>query len=805
MSKRPSRKTEAPLLEGSILKRQLDLEMQAIRNGVIRYRRLVREVIDRGDGANLKPAERLLLHWLDVMVEAIREERRAIRRGEMSKGRTIYGPALLALDPERAAIVTIHEMLGYTMAEPWGVKVFSVAYSIGRACLAELNHDILRSSKDKRKILKELTHHIRRILPIHINWWAKKNLDDPIWSKRVALHMGTALMWLLLGVASTRDYDDTGSAFQQAFHHIGGGISSRDGAKIIRLDEEAAEIIEAGHLTRQYLRPGYLPMVVRPYPWTDDQQGGYLRLHTPLINRSNQRQQKALEHARITAIYDGLNAVNAAAWRVNTKVRDVVRAVWSSGGGTLDIPNADDHLIPPFDKERITEWKAEAREIHQRNKHLKAERQVFIQRLMVADQMPDRFYLPHNTDFRGRCYPIPPHLTHHGDDLCRGLLEWADAKPVTDPRWLAFQVANCWEHGVDKLAAQKQFDWVADNQDKIEAVAAKPLDVPWWQDAGKPWQFLAACFALAEYPTPSRLPIRQDGTCNGLQHYAALGRSADDAAVVNMIPGDEPNDIYSDVAATVELIVRQAAGEAHQHAMMVDGLIEREVVKQVVMTTFYGVTAIGAKRQIHRQLEKRGLEGDDLYKASYWLSRIVMRCMADTCPATTRIMVWLRQCAQQICITGEPIQWTTPLGLPVVQPYRRWRSKQINTVMQQISAYFDDEDVPIAIGKQCKALAPNYIHSLDASHMLMTAQACHAAGITFAAIHDAYCTHAADCTRLGRILRQQFIQLHTPPLLEQLVRSFRGRYRDDRIKFENPPPRGDYDLNQVMESRYFFS
>lgn len=46
-----------------------------------------------------------------------------------------------------------------------------------------------------------------------------------------------------------------------------------------------------------------------------------------------------------------------------------------------------------------------------------------------------------------------------------------------------------------------------------------------------PWQFLAACIEFTNALRSgdpenyiSHLPIHQDGTCNGLQHYSALGR-----------------------------------------------------------------------------------------------------------------------------------------------------------------------------------------------------------------------------------------------------------------------------------------
>lgn len=43
----------------------------------------------------------------------------------------------------------------------------------------------------------------------------------------------------------------------------------------------------------------------------------------------------------------------------------------------------------------------------------------------------------------------------------------------------------------------------------------------------------------------------QDGSCNGLQHYAALGRDVLGATSVNLMPCEEPQDVYSGVAQQV--------------------------------------------------------------------------------------------------------------------------------------------------------------------------------------------------------------------------------------------------------------
>jgi DNA-directed RNA polymerase len=82
----------------------------------------------------------------------------------------------------------------------------------------------------------------------------------------------------------------------------------------------------------------------------------------------------------------------------------------------------------------------------------------------------------------------------------------------------------------------------------------------WWTSSDNPWQTLAACMEIAEAlksPNPenfiSGFPIHQDGSCNGLQHYAALGRDEIGAFSVNLHPSDVPQDVYSSVASAVIL------------------------------------------------------------------------------------------------------------------------------------------------------------------------------------------------------------------------------------------------------------
>lgn len=87
----------------------------------------------------------------------------------------------------------------------------------------------------------------------------------------------------------------------------------------------------------------------------------------------------------------------------------------------------------------------------------------------------------------------------------------------------------------------------------------------WWAKSDEPWQTLATCMEIAaalksKKPEEflSGFPIHQDGSCNGLQHYAALGRDQIGAMSVNLYPSDYPQDVYSNVASMVSLIQIQS-------------------------------------------------------------------------------------------------------------------------------------------------------------------------------------------------------------------------------------------------------
>jgi len=99
--------------------------------------------------------------------------------------------------------------------------------------------------------------------------------------------------------------------------------------------------------------------------------------------------------------------------------------------------------------------------------------------------------------------------------------------------------------------------------------------------------------------------------------------------------------------------------------------------------------------------------------------------------------------------------------------------------------------------------SPNFVHSMDACHLMLTCQKATEYGITdFAFIHDDYGTHAANTETMHQAIREAFVELYTEndPLTDFKI------FNEDNagIKLPEQPLRGTLNLGQVIDSDYFF-
>jgi len=539
--------------------------------------------------------------------------------------------------------------------------------------------------------------------------------------------------------------------------------------------------------------------------------------------QEHQAQYASLWNGDLSTVFAALNALGETGWKVNERVFRVIKACWDNGGGVAALPSRTDIPFPdpPDDldtnEESVKAWKKTERKIKQLNNDLNSLRCDTTYKLSVAETLLQLdFYLPHNVDFRGRAYPIPPHLNQLGSDMCRGLLLFKERKPLgpNGLRWVKIHLANL--YGVDKVPFDARVAFAERNIDNIFDSADNPLTGKmWWLKADEPWQCLSTCYELTDALRSgnpeeflSCLPVHQDGSCNGLQHYAALGGDEIGAKKVNLVPSDAPQDVYSGVATVVAKRVHEDALAGHELGKLLDGKVDRKVVKQTVMTSVYGVTYIGARLQIHNALSDKEIDwrdDDQLYHASAYITNHTFEALNQMFLGARNIMKWLADCARIIAKNKDPVAWVTPLGLPIVQPYVKNQNFTVKTVVQHVLLHDIRKDLPVNTIKQRSAFPPNYVHSLDSCHMMLTAIECKKHGIAYASVHDSYWTHACTVDQMSKILRDQFVELHSQPLLHRLREWFIKRYgKDGRVEFPPVPERGPLDLQVVKQSKYFF-
>jgi DNA-directed RNA polymerase, mitochondrial len=833
--------------------RQLELEKKAVDTAKDRWQREMAAMraagIDTSGGG--RTMSDLLEQWFNDLVIKIKEEIALVpspnkrRNGHGNSERADYGIFLRALPPDTLAAVTVMHMI-HLFARAGvekGIKVPAVVTSLGQevqnevvaqSMLASVEDDI-RRQKLMKKVMESRNKKEGRMQFKNL---VKQNEHlDPncAWPIEVHARVGGVLLSLLFDCAKAPVLQEDPNtkerviimepAFQHSYEISRGrkfGVIHAHPQVSRRLIRESPSAIQARHM----------PMLSEPKLWTEFNDGGFLGYRsnimrcTPGDTLQKTYMKKALEDGGLSEVRAGLDILGKTAWTINNDVFDVMLEAWNSGKSFAKIPPLDPDLPMPAkpeegDAEGLKLYNHKLREVENLRSGLHSQRCFINFQMEIARSYKNEtFYLPHNMDFRGRAYPLPAYLNQMSADNARSLLLFKKGKALgeTGLRWLKIHLSNV--YGFDKASLKEREEFAMQNLDDILDSANNGLaGRKWFLEAEDPWQCLAACCELRnalqlENPTEylSRLPIHQDGSCNGLQHYAALGGDMEGAQHVNLEPGDRPKDIYTGVADFVTAKVDRDAASGHEIAKLLQGKIKRKIVKQTVMTNVYGVTFVGAIRQVRRQLAAHypGLETTP--GVSKYVAAAIFEALSTIFSGAHSIQYWLGDCVTRISQAISPDQldllakkalkddtsspakgkkdndmdplkmfrstiiWTTPLGLPVVQPYRASKCRRVYTTLQSLHLLKDTSSENVSKRKQLQAFPPNFIHSLDATHMMLSAIDCHRKGLVFSAVHDSFWTHACDIDTMNIALRDCFIRMHTDDIIGRLASEFRARY-----------------------------
>ena len=248
------------------------------------------------------------------------------------------------------------------------------------------------------------------------------------------------------------------------------------------------------------------------------------------------------------------------------------------------------------------------------------------------------------------------------------------------------------------------------------------------------------------------------------------------------------------------------------------GKIDRSLVKRNVMTVPYGATKIGMRDQLLDELQKRYAANGVSYlgdvsvefQACAYLANKTWEAIGQVVIGARKVMDWLQQVARVVSSVEKPITWTTPAGYVVHQAYYKEKLKRIvtfwGTAKVRITVGLNTPTEKLDKRKQASGISPNFVHSMDASHLMLTINRAKDAGIDSLPVFMTPGTHACDTDKLNQILRETFIEQYSENVLQKFLDEVKTQI-PEKLWAELPPvpDQGTLDLSVVRDSLYFFA
>lgn len=417
------------------------------------------------------------------------------------------------------------------------------------------------------------------------------------------------------------------------------------------------------------------------------------------------------------------------------------------------------------------------------------------------EMVEDNFRFPYFLDSRSRMYE---------DTTCGFSPQGADhEKALCQPTYKEILNENGYKALLETAYGYSEIKWT---EDTIIDMAKNPRRTEKeWKKADKPYCFMACADLIRQYSDSPLSPlsgfIPLDGRCSGLQHWSALTKSPAITAHLGMEVQEADLDIYEKVAEDWKETL-----EPEWQFMAT-----RKAAKIPVMTWGYNATVttsmewmeklFGSKKKWSPELNEYvmaegGLEkiaarrkGADLYKN-----------LNATLGPLRAAVDWVSGCATKIATAGNvEIHWITPDGFEAMQRKVKGKQRDITCTLSNNSRIdLEIQDFSVETphtAKHRSAIAPNIIHSLDATHLRMVARRLNELGLPMIFIHDSFATHCNHRDTLYEIIVDTFIELYSGDYMKELYDYWKEMYNVD---IPEPPKAGIWEAASLKGCSRFF-
>lgn len=860
---------------------QYRLEQAAFDGGVERYKRSQQNSIEAGEASSTAPNRRLLREFIEPVSAGIDEymEYYSSRRSGVAKA-VQYLRCVPSLNIAYLSVKTIMDNL------PKGSSLQQLAIFIGMniedqarftkvedaapGYVAKVKETLKRvrskSLRHKRNVLvsaeAKLSEQKSGPYAVDIDRWVD-------WPKTDLLHLGIAVIEI---IQQTLLFDGE-PVFKIQRYSKREPYTIQMSAKVSEWCNEMDEFI--GQLS-----PRYTPCVVPPRDWTSPWSGGYFMPEVsrtlPLVKTSNRKHLRKLSKEQMPEVYKAINTLQRTPWEINTDILEVAQQV-QEYDLAIGMPQRDPFTPPQVpvrpeleelrgpdlraamtadEWQEFIDWKGEARKVYEAE-NARTSRYMVTSRALAEARMFSRYpalYFVYTMDSRGRVNCRSGQFGPQGSDLQKALVRFHNPTALgsTGRYWLAIQGANTW--GEDKLPFDEREAFIEGMEETIRDIAADPATFRDWADADEPWQFLAWALEwnqLLEWEDSgrdaadfqSKIPVAQDGSCSGIQHYSAMLLDKRGGKAVNLTDTDEPEDIYRTVAEVLEGKLKDAvAGYAVEvnssqvtlskeyvsklSQAWIDTGINRDLCKKAVMTLPYGSTMITCRESVEEYLKDlvetetarakaAGREENRVHPfgtpelpfkdALAVVVRLLWDSIGEVVVAARYGMQFIQKLTSKVAKKNKAMEWTTPTGFIVLQEIFSTENKRVRTQLMGTSrVVLKEETDDIDSSRMRSSSAPNYVHGLDASHLVFSVNAFKNNGIVnIAVVHDSFGSPAGQVQTMRDCLREEFVAMYQTGWLSLFKDEMEDLIKEE-IE-EEVPMVGTLDLQDTLKSKYIFA
>lgn len=865
---------------------QLQLEEEMFNGGIRRFEADQQRQIASGNESDTAWNRRLLSELIAPMAEGIQAYKEEY---EGKKGRAPRALAFLqCVENEVAAYITMKVVMDMLNTD---VTLQAISMSIAERIEDQVRFSKLEGHAAKyfEKVKKSLKasrtksyRHAHNVAVVAEKSVAAKDADFDrweAWPKDTQLQIGTTLLEIL----EASVFYNGEPVFVRAMRSFGGKT-----IYYLQTSETVGQWIAAFKEHVAQLAPAYAPCVVPPRPWKTPFNGGF---HTEKVASRVRLVKGDREHVRkltvkqMPKVYKAINALQNTKWQVNKEVlavaEDVIRLDLGYGVPSFKplidkenkpanpVPVEFQHLRGRELKEMLSEeqwqafinWKGECARLYTAETKRGSKSAAVVRMIGQARKYSafESIYFVYAMDSRSRVYAQSSTLSPQSNDLGKSLLRFTEGRKIDSAealKWFLVLGANLWGWDKKTFAVRQSNVLDGDFQDMCRDIAADPLTFTQWAKADEPYQFLAWCFEYSRYldaldegtqaDFETHLPVHQDGSCSGIQHYSAMLRDEVGAKAVNLKPSDAPQDIYGAVARVVisknALYMDAAEGttftsgsltlsgsELRAMASAWDSVgITRGLTKKPVMTLPYGSTRLTCRDSVidyivdleEKEAQMAVAEGraanrvhpfddnGDLTpaKAYNYMTALIWPSISEVVKAPIVAMKMIRQLARFAAKRNEGLEYPLPTGFILKQKIMATEMLRVRTcLMGDIKMSLQVETDVVDETAMMGAAAPNFVHGHDASHLILTV--CHLVdeGVTsIAVIHDSFGTHADNTAKLRHALKSEMVGMYSEGnALQKLLDEHENRWLvDTGIEV---PEQGNFDLNEIMDSDYCFA